>query len=89
MLIFNIPQTAKKMPEKTSQFYKELNRIRRNAQSLGFDALIDALAGVFEKEALALMAPNTTANPECAIQLNHAARELRRGDRDLIKKFEV
>ena len=80
---------AKKMPEKTSHFYKELNRIRRNAQSLGFESLIETLADVFEKEAQQLVVPNTSAHPECALQLNHAARELRRGDRDLIKKFET
>lgn len=30
-----IMRHAKKMPEKTTHFYKELNRVRRNAQSLG------------------------------------------------------
>jgi hypothetical protein len=80
---------AKKMPEKTTHFYKELNRIRRNAQSLGFDTLIEILAEVFDKEAQVLMLPNSNAHPECAIQLTHAASELRRGDRDLIKKFEA
>lgn len=73
---------AKKMPEKTSQFYKELNRIRRNAQSLGFEALIEILADIFEKESQ-LMTHASTAS-----ELAHAARELRRGDRDLIKKLE-
>lgn len=77
---------AKKMPEKTSQFYKELNRIRRNAQSLGFEALIEILADVFDKESQLIC--HTNASSDCAIQLAHAARELRRGDRDLIKKFE-
>lgn len=79
---------AKKMPEKTTHFYKELNRIRRNAQSLGFESLIDTLAEVFDKEAQFLVQPNSNAHAECAIQLTHAASELRRGDRDLIKKFE-
>jgi Integrator complex subunit 14 len=74
------------MPEKTSQFYKELNRIRRNAQSLGFESLIENLADVFDKEAQFLLQPGS--NPESSIQLKHAASELRRSDRDLIKKFE-
>lgn len=74
------------MPEKTSQFYKELNRIRRNAQSLGFEALIEILADIFDKESQLLS--HTNAASDSAIQLTHAARELRRGDRDLIKKLE-
>lgn len=80
---------AKKMPEKTTHFYKELNRIRRNAQSLGFESLIETLAEIFEKEAQVLLQPNSNAHPECSVQLSHAAGELRRGDRDLIKKFEA
>lgn len=80
---------AKKMPEKTTHFYKELNRIRRNAQSLGFESLIEILADVLTKEAQLLLVPNSNAHPECSIQLSHAASELRRGDRELIKKYEA
>lgn len=80
---------AKKMPEKTTHFYKELNRIRRNAQSLGFESLIEILAEILSKEAQLLLVPNSNAHPDCSIQLTHAASELRRGDRDLIKKFEA
>lgn len=79
---------AKKMPEKTTHFYKELNRIRRNAQSLGFESLIETLADILQKEAQ-LQQVGTDAHRECAIQLVHAANELRKGDRDLIKKFEA
>lgn len=86
--IQKILRHAKKMPEKTTHFYKELNRIRRNAQSLGFESLIEVLAEVFEKEAQVLMLATSSASPECSIQLSHAASELRKGDRDLIKKFE-
>jgi len=88
--IQKILRHAKKMPEKTSHFYKELNRIRKNAQSLGFTELLNAVADIFDKEAQAhlLMQPNTNVHPECGIQLSHAASELRRNDRDLIKKFE-
>lgn len=87
--IQKILRHAKKMPEKTTHFYKELNRIRRNAQSLGFESLIETLAEIFEKEAQMLLMPNSSAHAECSIQLRHAAAELRRGDRDLIKKFET
>lgn len=88
--IQKVLRNAKKMPEKTSHFFKELNRIRRNAQSLGFEALLETLADVFDKEASLLMASGSNAHPECSTQLSHAAKELRRGDhRDLIKKFEA
>lgn len=87
--IQKILRHAKKMPEKTSHFYKELNRIRRNAQSLGFESFIETLAELFEKEAQLLMMPNSNAHPECSVQLTHAALELRKGDRDLIKKYEA
>lgn len=81
--IQKILRHAKKIPEKTTHFYKELNRIRRNAQSLGFTELIDLLADIFDKEAQ-LAAPTT----DIAVQLRHAAIELRRSDREIIKKFE-
>lgn len=82
--IQKILRHAKKMPEKTSHFYKELNRIRRNAQLLGFNELIDTLADIFEKEANLVPLPN-----ECTIQLHHAIRELRRNEKEMIKKFEA
>lgn len=82
--IQKILRHSKKMAEKTTHFYKELNRIRRNAQSLGFTELIDLLVDVFEKEAQ-LFPPNS----ENSIQLLHAASELRRSDREIIKKFEA
>lgn len=81
--IQKILRHAKKMPEKTSHFFKELNRIRRNAQSLGFNELIEVLADIFEKEAQMIL-----PNQESSVQLRHAASELRRNDRDFIKKFE-
>jgi hypothetical protein len=80
--IQKILRHAKKMPEKTTHFYKELNRIRKNAQSIGFNDLIEVLADVFEKEAQLL------PSQESSVQLKHAANELRRSDRELIKKFE-
>lgn len=72
---------AKKIPEKTQHFYKELNRIRRAALSIGFIELMEILASIFEKELIAL--PSTT-NPECSLQLKHSALELRKtASRDL------
>lgn len=66
---------AKKLPEKTQHFYKELNRIKRAALSLGFVELLDGLAIILERE-ITLLPPN--ASPDCAIQLKHSANELRK-----------
>jgi hypothetical protein len=70
---------AKKLPDKTQHFYKELNRIRRNALSLGFFELLDGLATIFEMEMGNLAA---TTSPDTAIQLSHAANHLKT-NRDL------
>ena len=66
---------ARKMPEKTPHFYKELNRIRKAALSIGFYELLDGVASIFEKECA--MLPGS-AHPECAMQLAHAALELQK-----------
>ncbi|XP_053672259.1 integrator complex subunit 14 [Anopheles nili] len=66
---------AKKLPEKTQHFYKELNRIRRAALSLGFVELLEGLAHIFEREIGTLP---LSASPDCSMQLNHAAMELRK-----------
>jgi len=66
---------ARKMPEKTPHFYKELNRIRKAALSIGFYELMDGVASIFEKECAILPG---TAHPECHMQLTHAAQELRK-----------
>lgn len=66
---------ARKLPEKTQHFYKELNRIKKAALSLGFMDLLDSLAVIFEREVSQLPA---NASPDCAIQLKHAAHELRK-----------
>ena len=41
---------ARKMPEKTPHFYKELNRIQKAALSIGFYELMDGLESLIEKE---------------------------------------
>ncbi|XP_063698589.1 integrator complex subunit 14 [Culicoides brevitarsis] len=66
---------AKKLPEKTQHFYKELNRIKRAALSLGFVELLEGLAIILERE-IPLLPPN--ASPDCSIQLKHSANELRK-----------
>jgi len=63
------------MPEKTQHFYKELNRIRRAALSIGFVELLEAMALLFEKESAQL---SLSANPEDCLQLKHAAIKLKK-----------
>ncbi|XP_064539475.1 integrator complex subunit 14 [Drosophila montana] len=73
---------AKKMPDKTQHFYKELNRIRRAALALGFVELLEALALLLEKETAQLTLNGVTT--ECTLQLQHAATELRKtSNRDI------
>ncbi|KAH8293116.1 hypothetical protein KR044_005417 [Drosophila immigrans] len=74
---------AKKMPDKTQHFYKELNRIRRAALALGFVELLEALALLLEKEC-AQLTLNGSVSGECTLQLQHAATELRKtSNRDI------
>lgn len=49
--------------------------MRRAAVSLGFTELLDGLSFIFERECSIL--PGGT-NPDCALQLTHAANELRK-----------
>ncbi|XP_054167101.1 integrator complex subunit 14-like [Oppia nitens] len=72
--IQKILRHARKLPEKTAHFYKELNRLRRAALSFGFYALIEGLASILERECR--MLPGT-AHPEAALQLTHAVSCLR------------
>lgn len=64
---------ARKLPDKTPHLYKELNRLRRAAISLGFSELLNAIGSALERECAAL--PQNSP-PECALQLAHAARAL-------------
>ena len=66
---------ARKMPEKTQHFYKELNRIKKAALSIGFYELLDGVASIFDRECALLPG---TAHPDCHMQLTHAASELRK-----------
>ncbi|XP_054278124.1 integrator complex subunit 14-like isoform X1 [Macrosteles quadrilineatus] len=73
--IQKILRHARKLPEKTQHFYKELNRVRRAAISLGFISLLDGLAAILERECTLLPGG---AHPDCALQLTHAANVLRK-----------
>lgn len=80
--IQKILRHARKLPEKTQQFYKELNRLRKAAISLGFHDLLTGLACIFDHECLQLPG---TAHPDCALQLQHAAELLRKSQNRDIK----
>lgn len=83
--IQKILRHARKLPEKTQQFYKELNRLRKAAISLGFLDLLTGLAYIFEQECMQLPG---SAHPDCSLQLQHAAEVLRKTqNRDI--KFVV
>ncbi|KAJ8933163.1 hypothetical protein NQ314_014170 [Rhamnusium bicolor] len=73
--IQKILRHARKLPEKTQQFYKELNRLRKAAISLGFLDLLNGLAYIFEQECMQLPG---SAHPDCALQLQNAADQLRK-----------
>ncbi|KAL1129767.1 hypothetical protein AAG570_012711 [Ranatra chinensis] len=72
--IQKILRHARKIPDKTQHFYKELNRVRRAAICLGFISLIEGLADILERECTLLPG---SAHPACAFQLTHAAGLLR------------
>jgi len=72
--IQKILRHARKMPEKTLHFYKELNRLRRAALSMGFLDLMDTMAAVLERECTLL--PHNS-HPDCVLQLTHATGILR------------
>jgi len=65
---------ARKLPEKTAQFYKELNRLKRAAVCLGFYELLEGVAQICERECGLLPA---NVSPDCAIQLTYVAQVLR------------
>jgi len=75
--IQKILRHARKLPEKTTQFYKELNRLKKAAVCLGFYELLEGVADICERECGLLPA---TVSPDCAIQLTHVAQVLRSQD---------
>ncbi len=54
--------------------FKELNRLRRAGLSMGFADLMETMAVVLER-ACSLLPHNS--HPDCALQLTHAAAQLR------------
>lgn len=65
---------ARKLPDKSPHFYKELNRLKKAALCIGFHELLTGVSAIFEREISLLPA---SSHPECRIQLEHAAKELR------------
>nr|XP_040582131.1 integrator complex subunit 14-like [Lepeophtheirus salmonis] len=72
--IQKILRHGRKLPDKTPHFYKELNRLKKAALCLGFHELLEGVAAIFERECSVLPA---SSHPDCAVQLRHAAEELR------------
>jgi hypothetical protein len=52
--IQKILRNARKLPDKTPHFYKELNRLKRAALALGFHELLEGVAAIFERECVIL-----------------------------------
>ncbi|XP_035221418.1 integrator complex subunit 14-like [Stegodyphus dumicola] len=77
--IQKILRHARKLPEKTQNFYKELNRLRRAALSFGFYELLDGMATILDRECTLLPG---SAHPDAALQLTHCANALRNGSDD-------
>uniref|UniRef100_A0A8C5EQQ6 Integrator complex subunit 14 n=1 Tax=Gouania willdenowi TaxID=441366 RepID=A0A8C5EQQ6_GOUWI len=70
-----ILRNARKLPDKTQTFYKELNRLRKAALAFGFWELLKGVADLLERECT--MLPDS-AHPDAAFQLSHAAQQLKR-----------
>lgn len=79
--IHKLYRYIRRMPEKTSHFYKELNEIKTQALMVGFVGVIEALADFFEREAIFLV-----HKPEACVQLKHAAFELRKNEKAPIER---
>ncbi|KAH0952732.1 hypothetical protein HN011_009899 [Eciton burchellii] len=73
--IQKILRHARKLPEKTQNFYKEVNRLRRAAASIGFVELLEGLACILERECTLLP---SNLNPDCTIQMGHVASMIRK-----------
>uniref|UniRef100_A0A672YC54 Integrator complex subunit 14 n=1 Tax=Sphaeramia orbicularis TaxID=375764 RepID=A0A672YC54_9TELE len=69
-----ILRNARKLPDKTQTFYKELNRLRKAALAFGFWELLKGVAELLERECT--MLPDS-AHPDAAFQLSHAAQQLK------------
>lgn len=65
---------AKKLPDKTNNFYKELNKFKKAALTIGFNAILEGMSTILERECTLL--PNN-ANPETEKILRQAVIFLR------------
>ena len=61
--IQKILRNARKLPDKTPHFFKELNRLKRAALALGFTELLEGMAAIFERESSILPATAHPVNP--------------------------
>ncbi|XP_030833071.1 integrator complex subunit 14 [Strongylocentrotus purpuratus] len=62
---------ARKLPDKTQVFYKELNRLRRAALSFGMQDFLEGISQLLERECTLLPG---SAHVDAALQLTHAAK---------------
>lgn len=72
--IQKILRLAKKLPEKTPHFYKELNRFRKAALVSGFFEIIEGVANILERERTFLPENSPT---DAALHLSNAINGLR------------
>ena len=72
--IQKIVRLAKRLPEKSGNFYKELSRFRKAAASFGFYEIMAVLAMVLEREATV---HPSSVNPEALQHLQYAISVLR------------
>ena len=78
--IQKILRHARKLPDKSPHFYKELNRLKRAALCIGFHELLEGCASIFDRECALLSSGSHGGgipHPECVMHLRHAASELR------------
>ena len=71
---------ARKLTDKTQQFYKELNRLKKAAVRMGFYELLEGQ--ICERECNLLPA---NVSPDCAIQLTYVAAVLRSPPKQMIQ----
>lgn len=63
-----VVRLAKKLPDKTSNFYRELSRFRKAAASFGFYDALTALADLLDRERLSLQ-PNSESDLQLAFAI--------------------
>ncbi|ESN90910.1 hypothetical protein HELRODRAFT_104323 [Helobdella robusta] len=72
--IQKILRNARKLPEKQTQFYKEMNRLKKAVLAIGFYELFESLASLLDRERSLL--PSHT-HPSVGIQISYASKVLR------------